>query len=259
MTHFTSSEIDFIKNNLDKPNRWIADQLKRSIWSIDHKVISLGFKKIYNQKKHKDLCKTISENELAYCLGVLASDGCITTKNNKNGSIVKRFSLTVSIEDSDFLISIFKLLTGDIVNFTIKPPSIGKKNKVHYQCTLPNFIEIAEQFGITANKSKTLNVHLDNKNKNFKYYFLRGVIDGDGYVPKKFSKIGIVSASKDFIDCLARNFSGKISKRKSGNYWDFYLDHSEDNNLPIEEYMLKRKNEKIINIQNHSLKRHIEN
>lgn len=251
MTKFTENEIIFIKSHLDKSNLWIGNQLKRTVDSIAHKIAKLSLKKIYNQKKHNDLSNVLSESELAYCLGVLAADGCITYKKNKNGTVVKRIAFTLAIKDSDFLISIFKILTGDIINFRIVPPSIGKENKIAYTCSLPEFIDIAEKFGITRNKSKTLNVSLDDKSFNFKYYFLRGVIDGDGHIPNRFAKISIVSASKEFIDCLNRNFKGLISKRNYGDYWDFSLDHSEDRNLPKEPYMLNRKNERLNKIQLH--------
>ena len=177
--------------------------------------------------------------------------GICLIKKIGNGSFTKRVGLNFAIKDVDFLISFFKILTGDIVSYRTRPPSIGKTNKVEYTCCLPDFIDIAENFGITQRKSKTLNVLLDSRSNDFKYYFLRGVIDGDGHIPKRYAPITIISASKLFIDCLNRNFKGRISKRKSGDYWDFNLDHSEDNNLPIEDYMLERKNKRLKEIQVH--------
>lgn len=121
MPPFTQDEVIFIKNNLDKPSDWIGKQLSRSKHSINHKIKKMGCSKIYNQKKYIDKSKLLSKKELSYCLGVLASDGCITTKNNKNGSVVKRFALTLGIKDVQWLLSIFHLLTGEFVSYSTKP------------------------------------------------------------------------------------------------------------------------------------------
>jgi len=243
---WTAEEEDFLRNNLDKTNDWIAAQLNRTVDSIQHRCILLGISKKYNQLKHQDKSVLFSDKEMGYCLGVFASDGCLTEKKNRNGSTVKRFSLTFAIKDVDFLISVFKLLTGDIVEYRIRPPTLGKTDKVSYDCTLKNFIEVAERFGITRNKSKTLNVKLDDKSEIFKYYFLRGVIDGDGHIPTTYGyRVSIVSASHMFIECLLKNFNGHIRKRNYGDYWDFFLVRDEEYKLPREPYMLDRKSKRL--------------
>ena len=146
----------------------------------------------------------------------------------------------------------FSFINGRIYQLQHQAPSIGKDNKVSYQACLPDFIFFAEKYGITSNKSKTLDVNIDDEDLDFKYYFLRGIIDGDGHIPKVYSKISIVSASFNFIKRLNKNFKGHFSKRKSGDYWDFFLDHDEDKNLPIENYMLDRKNQRLIKMVNHT-------
>lgn len=248
---WTKEEEDFLRTHPDRTNKWIANELNRTEYSIEKRFGILNIKKVYDQLKHEDKSIHFSDKEMGYCLGVFASDGCLTEKKNKNGSVVKRFALTFAIKDVSFLISVFKLLTGDIIDYAIRPPTLGKTDKVSYACTLKNFIDIAEAFGITRNKSKTLNVKLDDKSDTFKYYFLRGVIDGDGCVPKtKYGRVSIISASCAFIECLARNFGGLVRKRKgktyeSKDYWDFYLDYDEEYGLPIEPYMLERKSKRL--------------
>lgn len=244
---WTIEEEQYLIKNKDVPNYILSSKLNRSIDSISHKFKKLNIKKIYNQQKHTDRTLFLSESQLAYCLGILASDGCITIKRNKNGTVVKRFSLTLAEKDVDLLLSVFKILTGEIINYRIVPPSLGKSKKVSYTCTLKDFIKAAEEFGITPNKTKSLHVNLENKSNNFKYYFLRGVIDGDGYVPVN-GKISIISASYKFVETLSQHFKGKIKKRKAGDYWDFFLEHFEDTKLPKENWMLTRKSERLINL-----------
>jgi LAGLIDADG-like domain len=242
---WTIEEDNFLRAHLDQNNFLLSEKLGRTIYSIQHRCQKLGINKIYNQLKHEDKSTFFSDKELGYCLGIFASDGCLAIKKNENGSVVKRFDLTLGMKDVDFLLSIFKLLTGENINYRIKKPSLGKLNKVSYSCTLKNFIKSAEDFGITRNKSKTLNVNLENKSEDFKYYFLRGVIDGDGHVPIKYGKVSVVSASLKFIQTLDRHFDGSFRKRRRGDYWDFSLDYGEEYNLPKENYMLQRKTQRI--------------
>lgn len=72
---WTDKEITFLKDNIDKSNTWIAEQLNRSILSIRNKKSILGIR-VYHKWTSKEL-KFIKENypkmnsrELAKILGL---------------------------------------------------------------------------------------------------------------------------------------------------------------------------------------------
>src|ERR1700678_487885 len=154
---WSEEEEDFLRQHQDETNAWISQHIDKTVSEsvIGRKFKQLGIVKIYDQVKHIDQSPSFSDKEMGYCLGVFASDGCLTVKKNGNGTVVKRFALTLAIKDVEWLLAIFKLLTGEIVGHKICPPTLGKTDKVNYYASLKNFIAEAEKFGITPNKSKT--------------------------------------------------------------------------------------------------------
>src|ERR1700683_562459 len=112
---WSEEEEDFLRQHPDKSADWVSQHINRSFWAIQHKFRQLGIDKVYDQVKHIDQSPSFSDREMGYCLGVFASDGCLTLKKNGNGTVVKRFALTLAIKDVEWLLAIFKLLTGEIV------------------------------------------------------------------------------------------------------------------------------------------------
>lgn len=143
--------------------------------------------------------KTIEKkwnNKLAYCVGLLVSDGNLS----KDG----RHIIFVS-KDKD-LVKTFKFCLNLKNTISFKGSGFNKNGKYYYiQFSDVKFYRWLNTIGIESNKSKTIGPLLV-PDKYF-FDFLRGLLDGDGCVTSfrhpesRYPQIRVkfVSASKDFI------------------------------------------------------------
>jgi hypothetical protein len=151
--------------------------------------------------------KTEWNPKLAYVIGLIASDGCLS--NDKR-------HITVVSKDKDQLQNILACLKINV--------KIGRHNsgagRFAYRIQFGDvlFYGFLENIGLTSAKSKTI-AKLDIPDKYF-FDFLRGLFDGDGYFysytdPKWKSSFmfytGFVSASKKFIDWLQETISSHLN------------------------------------------------
>lgn len=92
------------------------------------------------------------------------------------------------------------------------PISVGK-NSWRLRISNPAIIEDLKKLGVTPNKSKTL-CFPEKIPSNFLPHFIRGILDGDGWICVKESKkevtIGFASGSYSFLLGLGRNLSRNL-------------------------------------------------
>lgn len=149
-------------------------------FNISHTVVKNAKHK--GRKVKENVFSDIDNEEVQYWLGWLASDGCITDYNR----------IYIGLQGSDIeVLENFKLF--------LKTPDLkittGKyRNKFDY-CTLSfRNTEIAQylkDLGITERKSKTLETNFP-----ITFAYLRGYIEGDGYIDSKRNRIQIGSSSE---------------------------------------------------------------
>lgn len=143
-------------------------------------------------KKHilnHNFFKTWS-HEMAWVLGIFASDGCMSTTPQGH----KRIDF--EMQDKDVLENIIELLDSTTLH-------IKKYDDQHgWQLTFisQQIYDDLASFGFTERKSKTLQPpkHIPNE---YVDSFIRGIFDGDGWVSKTkgLHTFGIVSSSYEFI------------------------------------------------------------
>lgn len=127
-----------------------------------------------------------------YWLGLLAADGCLTSGNivlelqEKDEYILEEYVKFIGYD--------VNILTNYSKRFNTRQKRVAFKN--------PDVYSYLIELGITPRKSKTLKINFD-----ITYNFLRGVMDGDGYVgitnKGKGLVVSIASGSKDFIKQIA--------------------------------------------------------
>jgi len=230
--------------NSSKNRKELCDLLEIKSRTLSELRKKSGIKSPFFEKggriKHKAKIN-ISDFDLGWCLGFFAADGCLYT-NFKIKNTISRIDITLAIKDKDCLFKFFDTLLEDIdiSDFRIKPPTLGKTDKIAYTATMPAFENVIHQFLIFTNKTYDLRINIETfstATENFRLGFLRGVTDGDGWVAKTGHRISIVSASKGFIEDLQYFFGGKISKRKK-EYWDLHF-----NKDAVQELLIKGIND----------------
>lgn len=162
-------------------------------------------------------------SEMAYVLGLIITDGCIS----KTGVI------SLSMNDKELLEKVKKVM-GSAHNIT---PSKHQKGLYYFHFARENMVKRLRDFGVTPRKS--LEVKFPDIPEDFLPDFIRGVFDGDGsvYFDKRSKdypiRTGLYSGSKDFIEKLEENLiklglpKRKISQQrtKNGMYYGIRYGH----------------------------------
>lgn len=169
-----------------------------------------------SRKRYTERC-AVDPNRLSYYLGLIATDGHLKTGDHKTS-----IQLALTAEDRSVVVCF-------ATSFVEQEPTVGTyqatkdgatygKSYCRFSAALPKFRQYCEAVGVTENKSKTLSV--DFSRIPNKYYFLRGVIDGDGCVgigtTPGCSRIRVFSASRGFIEQLRYEFGGCLCTRRDG-------------------------------------------
>ncbi|MBM3272185.1 hypothetical protein FJY94_02795 [Candidatus Kaiserbacteria bacterium] len=150
-------------------------------------------------KPRQVISETWSPN-LAYAIGLLASDGCLSAP-------VHGHLIDLTSKDREQLEN-FLMCLGAPYNITEKDGGSGKKYlRVQFKNTL--FYNFLLSIGLTPAKSKTLGaLHVPEE---YFFDFLRGLFDGDGstysYWDKRWRSsfmfyLGFASASSEFMQWL---------------------------------------------------------
>jgi hypothetical protein len=115
----------------------------------------------------------IDDEQKAYFLGLLASDGCITDSNKVLISLVK--------DDSYLLESLKKVIdyTGPL--YELKKRTQNHKDQIRLQLRSFNMYNDLNNLGVVPRKSLILKFPTEEQvPKEFQRHFIRGYFDGDG-------------------------------------------------------------------------------
>ena len=138
--------------------------------------------------------KTIDSRNKAYIVGFLCADGCIYSTCNK-------VSCGLNIKDIEVLRFIKKELESD--HKISKYKTFDKRTrKYYYGCKLSFSSKFIQsdlcRLGVTSNKSNFL--EFPKIKEKFKFDFLRGYLDGDGYISRKRCCISVISTEELLSD-----------------------------------------------------------
>ncbi|WP_053599315.1 LAGLIDADG family homing endonuclease [Bacillus sp. FJAT-18017] len=149
------------------------------------KMRPTGYKKY---SMNEDFFKTWS-NEMAWVLGFIVTDGCI----NQNQS------LTIGQKDPYPLQKIKELLqfNGKVVKYD---------NKNIYELNICSKEIITDLFNLGVTRRKSLTIVFPECPKEYLSHFVRGVIDGDGYVHPDGYTVTVTSGSLAFAQGLLSVF-----------------------------------------------------
>ena len=148
--------------------------------------------------------------ELAYAVGLLATDGCLAKKVT---------SIDLTSKDREQLKNFCRCIDVDL-HISTKLSGFGQRGTLRVQLKNVFFYNFLLSIGLTPAKSKTLGP-LKIPKKYF-FDFLRGAFDGDGctysYWDKRWRSsfmyyVCFASASSDFLDWLRSNIEVRLNIR----------------------------------------------
>lgn len=123
--------------------------------------------------------KEINSPEKAYWLGFIAADGCLHKT---------KYKLSFCVKDPDILYKFKEAIgAGSPVGNVFVFDKRTKKEYEQYnlQINSKEFCQHIRNHGVDENKSATF--YFPNINKEFYSHFMRGLLDGDGYIMIKYS------------------------------------------------------------------------
>lgn len=175
--------------------------------------------KLVNQQLIDDYFKIIDCEEKAYFLGFIFADGSVSNK--------KQLTIDINERDIDLLISFReKIHSGCKITTRIK----GKSSMSRLVIKNENFVNHLYKYGIVPNKTEnTKHLPINLIPKELRRHFLRGLIDGDGWLSRPQIKhrtgyhIGLVtkyvSTAQDFVDMinefLTESWNNKILNKNN--------------------------------------------
>lgn len=178
---------------------------------------------------------------LGYICGWIATDGCLEFNSN----VVR---LDIHKDDRKILDWLSQTLVGENIIKVYKQMGC-------FKAALPKLYAFCLSIGITTSKTLTLNVDLAERSSEFKLYFLRGAVDGDGDVQVGNGlgscHINITSASLGFLETLQLEFGGRIRFKGNKTKGAYILNFGSKKSkaigqiLPLDDFTLERKTLKI--------------
>lgn len=146
-------------------------------------------------------------NEMAYVFGLALTDGCLTENN-----------IVIAQKEPEILRNISDVMKSDIP--VVKRSNNGGKSHIHtLTINRKSIVADLARLGLTPNKSLT--VPFPDVPAEYLPHFIRGVIDGDGWVHERGYTCRITSGSAEFAEgllsvLLARNYNARIETNNYG-------------------------------------------
>ncbi len=182
----SEEDINYIRNNLHKNKTELAKILGFGEACIvrcaaKHNIILVKNKRIFPKRINHDFFK-IQSPEMAYVLGFIAADGCLSV--DKKG--YKRLTIELASKDKEHLDKIANIMDFE-GKFSHTKRKDGRESDIFYVTSETIFNDLLT-YNITPRKSLTL--QWPDKLEE-KYYpdFIRGYFDGDGYCGIKSGKV----------------------------------------------------------------------
>ena len=177
-----------------KTRKSITDKIKKYYPESYKNIIEQARE---NKKNYTYTLEKIQSEFDAYYLGLLLTDGYITTRSTDVG---------IDLTDEDCIKFLSKSIGKDYKKYEESKGREGLLPRYRFLISGVKLVENLKRFGVVPNKSLTLQPpQLLPEEEKFIPYIIRGIIDGDGCVsPTSYgsAQFYICSMSKDFIDWL---------------------------------------------------------
>ena len=270
MTEFQQIVINLVEEG--KTVSEIAKQLGKNMSSVSSVVkrFNLTPKKVYTNTVYNEFFDIIDTQEKAYLLGFFIADGCINKPSNRS---IGRFGINQSEDDKE-IVQAFKQYLNIPSDIQIVNNQTGAKHrKPQYRIRWTSTYmqkTLEEKYNITSNKTLDSNFAfpIELIPKSLQRHFVRGFIDGDGYMGDNGQEsnfvVSIVGTSINFVSMIgdlvanATDMTYKINeiKGKTCIYYTLRWSCNHINKLnkitKLKNYLynnasifLKRKKEKI--------------
>lgn len=214
-SNWTKEEIDkLVKHYTDTPWQHLTKILPtRSQHAVYHKAQALGVRKSRIGYGYHNVNENFFQDwspEMAYILGVIAADGCVS-----HDTVRKRYRLGITSKDLDWLQEIKRTIESE---HPIRKCLVRLQSGVHivfkFDIESKKIVQDLLKLGIFPRKSLTLK--FPNVPDRCLNHFVRGYFDGDGHVHTymKWNKYPCIQLSfygtREFLTSLNQKIAKSV-------------------------------------------------
>lgn len=194
-----------IDNYHDMPNKNIALFLNKTIDTIENKAFNLGLKKRKYSIDNRYF-ENIDTEDKAYWLGFLYADGCVRVLDGK-----ANVTIGLNPKDRNHLEKFKDCLKSNApIREYVHPRGLYTTSSLTLNCTSMAYDLI--KLGCVPNKTYK-NIRIPDIKEDLKLSFIRGFVDGDGWISIKKNcrgaSIGMVSNYKFILEDIQEILSNK--------------------------------------------------
>lgn len=142
----------------------------------------------YKYHINENFFKTIDTEEKAYILGLFAADGNIAKSTTNIKLELKYIDVDILEKIKEAMDYDFNLIHCNYKSYFPNSNKIYDNYLIRLNITNKKIYTDIQKYGLTPNKSKTLDVNLDLIPEEFMHHFLRGLWDGDGSISISYQK-----------------------------------------------------------------------
>lgn len=189
---WTDEDLEFLKENFGNlSKKEIAERLGRTENSIQLKSSRMGLKIPPKYEYDKDYFKEIDCEDKAYWLGFIYADGYVSTHQDGRNN---EFGIEISAKDDEHLKKFNRSIDGNIeVSYRKRNHKFKNHTSGVEICSLRiysrQFVNNLLRKGVYYNKTKILEFPKFLP-KELIRHFIRGYIDGDGYISFHKREVG---------------------------------------------------------------------
>lgn len=213
---WNKNELEFLRKNFDYMTiKDIADSLGRTKNAVQLKANRIGLKQPTKYEYDKDYFKIIDCEEKAYWLGFIYADGYISIHNNGRNH---EFGIELKASDDEHLKKFNRSINGNLeCSYRTRKHKFTKYTSIVDSCLIriysQRFVSYLIENGVVLNKTYVL----DFPNfipKELMRHFIRGYIDGDGYIrfSKRTSGNGYGYETRFGFTCYSEKFTFGLKK-----------------------------------------------
>lgn len=260
-TLLNEQELLYIKHNIDNypRNKQLAERFNLTIKQLKDILYRNKIKRSYSNRGKVEYNKSFFETYTplsCYWAGFLLADGCISVRPNKKD---KFLTLNVSEKDKNHLEYFRTHLNSKNLKIITRHVKLNNKNFnycsiILYNNKICNDLEL--NFNVIKNKSLRT-IFPSNMPDEYKYDFIRGIIDGDGSISiykdrgKNICRLSCVG-NEYIMKYIGDYLNLKYSLFKNRNI--YYLSYSFYNScsaiiklyFPISKFCLERKRDNFL-------------
>lgn len=215
-------------------NGQIGKKINRTKSAVQNKAKELGLKRESKFDFNKEAFSKIDNQDIAYWIGFIYADGYVWIDKK-----TRHYELGIELakRDCEHLKKFNKFLNGNLqVKYRMREGLVDK-SKINEMSIIKLYSKQIVQdlisYGVIPNKTYESNENILNNIPNqFKIDFIRGFLDGDGWITKKGKRFGMCSVNIELLKGIQRylnieygiksilNLSGRA--KENGRNLDLY-------------------------------------